>query len=912
MTLVGKTLSITRSFFLILFVLLLVPPSFYHQPVAGLDASWNIALHLAFKYHLVFGKDFVFTYGPLGILHTRHPIAIDLFVYLLFDLYLLGSIFFLGRKIFRDHFGPGIILYGFFAIVLVMYDSPDEWCFFLLVFYLLFFIKTTSRKTYLCQSVLFSLLSFYIKISLGVIGVFILFAGITYLFIRRKISLMLWVVTAISFVVLLWLTARLLHVDLLSYWVTSLKLINDYNDAMFRILSQQYVIYLLAALLIIAMPAAWSVYRIAGFIRQKKLREHSDEVFVYFVVGVSLFVLFKSGFVRAEDHFHVFFKGATLFAVILYVFSPVQPGQRITALICWATLIISFVSVSTIPGSYHPYSKLTDFSFFPNRAEEIKRYLVQIFQYNQAREESDKLDSSQNALKKIIGNGTVDIMPSEISKIYFAGLRYNPRPVIQSYAVYDQYLDSLNYQKYMSESAPDYVLCSVNSIDGRYPFFDESRTKLALMSRYRIVARLDDLLVMGKKTVVQTFSKTDAAGIQDIKFGEDIPIRRTADLQYAKISVEYSMWGKIQRFFYHPPALWITFTFEDGTAKTFQAIKPILADGGVINKYVENTQDFQLLMQSNGQLSASVKKIRIGPDPVHSGFKDQITMEITRFPFSDKTEAERQTDSLSIADLLHQYKPLPIDSLTLKEDSIAWDIRNFNTYSPIVEMSGWAFRANASNEGAIIKTVLQSKDFTYELPSVQEERTDVAEHFNRADLHNTGFTSTVSTSQMAPGDYRMGIVITYKDSLTKWVRFSMGNHLLVRSNYSPEKLKSIDAVSANSDALPFYIGTVEDNNGQVLVDGWAFIRHADSRQAKTNLILQGPEGIFRINTDAVRRDDLISSFKNPLLGFGGFSCIIPKDHLPPGVYTIGIEVSCCHEKNPVWRLSDKTIKVAIH
>ncbi|HEU5165402.1 MAG TPA: hypothetical protein VFU29_07675, partial [Chitinophagaceae bacterium] len=73
---------------------MLIPPSFYHRPLEGIDASWNIAIHLAHKYNLIFGKDFVFTYGPLGILYSRHPISVNLFVYLLFDLYFLVTFFF--------------------------------------------------------------------------------------------------------------------------------------------------------------------------------------------------------------------------------------------------------------------------------------------------------------------------------------------------------------------------------------------------------------------------------------------------------------------------------------------------------------------------------------------------------------------------------------------------------------------------------------------------------------------------------------------------------------------------------------------------------------------------------------------------------------------------------------------------
>ena len=53
--------------------------------------------------------------------------------------------------------------------------------------------------------------------------------------------------------------------------------------------------------------------------------------------------------------------------------------------------------------------------------------------------------------------------------------------------------------KYLSADAPDYILFSVNSIDDRYPFFDESRTKLAIFNHYSVVKEIDGDLLLRKK-----------------------------------------------------------------------------------------------------------------------------------------------------------------------------------------------------------------------------------------------------------------------------------------------------------------------------------------------------------------------------------------------------------------------------
>ena len=80
------------SLLCIIFFLFLVFPIHFYRPAApGLDPSYIIAIHLAYKYHLLFGKDIVFTFGPLGFLNYRYPIAIPALIYLLFDIYFLTT-----------------------------------------------------------------------------------------------------------------------------------------------------------------------------------------------------------------------------------------------------------------------------------------------------------------------------------------------------------------------------------------------------------------------------------------------------------------------------------------------------------------------------------------------------------------------------------------------------------------------------------------------------------------------------------------------------------------------------------------------------------------------------------------------------------------------------------------------------
>ena len=99
-----KAPSYLLYFFLVLFVFLLFPSRFFFYTGLGLDESWNMGLHLAYKYKLVFGRDFIFGFGPLGILHTRFPVSVNIFVYILFDIYFLATLWHVLKKILQGVF----------------------------------------------------------------------------------------------------------------------------------------------------------------------------------------------------------------------------------------------------------------------------------------------------------------------------------------------------------------------------------------------------------------------------------------------------------------------------------------------------------------------------------------------------------------------------------------------------------------------------------------------------------------------------------------------------------------------------------------------------------------------------------------------------------------------------------------
>ena len=77
------------TYFILFFIAsLIIPRHIFNTPSFGLDASWQIAINLAIKENLKFGKDFIFTYGPWGFLATSLPQFVSSYFIVPFFLYI--------------------------------------------------------------------------------------------------------------------------------------------------------------------------------------------------------------------------------------------------------------------------------------------------------------------------------------------------------------------------------------------------------------------------------------------------------------------------------------------------------------------------------------------------------------------------------------------------------------------------------------------------------------------------------------------------------------------------------------------------------------------------------------------------------------------------------------------------------
>jgi hypothetical protein len=342
------------------------------------------------------------------------------------------------------------------------------------------------------------------------------------------------------------------------------------------------------------------IYGLAFVADRKLYTRDFDSLLRFLLVSVFIFLVFKHSFVRAAGHYGFFYFSVPPAIGLLTVFAPPGIRNRLEKVLI-LTLILSFPVAARLYTVDHVTTRLTRLYNYTVNALNPTPGPITNPDWEQQRLQASTLN--------LIGDGTVDVMPWEISTVYINGLTYNPRPVIQSYTAYDAYLDKLNEKKYLSQDAPDFVIFTPGDIDGRHPLFIEPRTRRTLLTHYEVVEETPSYLLFKRRKSPLEISET-VTEPQTSQLGEFIPLDYTGGLQYISADIEYSLLGKLARTFYQPPLLRVAVEFEDGETQRFRAVMPLVNDEVLVNPFFDTVQSAGDFFRSNGEVGRPVRGIK--------------------------------------------------------------------------------------------------------------------------------------------------------------------------------------------------------------------------------------------------------------------------------------------------------------
>lgn len=260
----------------------------------GVDHSWMIALSYAWQQDWAFGKDIIFTYGPLAFLSTRTYLSQNIFPLLAFDIYFIvsaGYVFWEILKTNHDRKTPLLLLLTCFMYKNAMFLTLVFSLQFLALCYLITYVRYKSFWL-LLQASLLTWLIFFIKVNMAfpALAIWFLFVGYYTLKNLLRVKDLLWLMLAN--LILIILSILFLHIDLWGYLNASWHLVSAYDGAVsvkvssmhtffFSIICTSYVVFM--AYLIISL---W--------------RANSFTIVVNLAFALIAFVSFKTSYVRAD------------------------------------------------------------------------------------------------------------------------------------------------------------------------------------------------------------------------------------------------------------------------------------------------------------------------------------------------------------------------------------------------------------------------------------------------------------------------------------------------------------------------------------------------------------------------------------------------------------------------------------
>ena len=560
------------------------------MPEPGLDPSWMLAMNQAIAQKLVMGRDIVFTFGPYASIYTKsfHPATDHLMI--LGGLY-LGLCFFLAAYLnFRQSTMP--LQLGLVIVMTCAVFSLDA----LLLVYPLMVGTFVCVRAEQCQ-VRISTLALALLVSpFGLLPLIKLSAAGACLAATALMAMLLlirqrwWHLLTVTLVpamsmIFFWTFAGQATSDLPQYLRSAVPIISGYTDAMsLKGNSMQVAVFILCAMGLTA--AVWTSTKQDGL---------PARTFTGLLFAATLFVAFKSGFIRHDWHALIAASAILLAALLAGVISPTAWRMRVVYF-----GILAFVAIA--PAHRPPNAK----AWFDAL---ISPYTAAWTGIRQRITEPGKLHSDFQTQISILGStagfprmeGTVDIYSYEQSLLIASGNHWNPRPIFQSYSAYTPELAEINRQHLLGSDRPDNLIFNVQPIDSRLPALEDGSSWSTILSDYEPVAMSNEELVLRQRPEVDRrpgpdFVLPPATG----QMGQAMDLPSNDGLLFARLRLEQSLAGRLWNFFYKPDELRITLELRDGEVRRYRLIAGMAESEFLLSPLIESSAEF-------GQLSAGAK-----------------------------------------------------------------------------------------------------------------------------------------------------------------------------------------------------------------------------------------------------------------------------------------------------------------
>lgn len=556
-------------------------------PGAGLDPSWTLALEHAAREGRMFGSDFVFTYGPFGVLTTR------LFDPGTFGFVLLGDLVLTGLflvPLFWSRRPAVLLLYGIAilaaALAPLALDARVTIAF-LVVF--LMAVRERGRWAWLALLLLSPFLLTKFSYALAALPLLAL-ADAYRLVMFRRIP----VLTAIAFAALVLGMLATGHSlgALPGLAANVMEVISGYSSAMQSAIGGIYpLLAAFAAMLVILGLCLVALWR-RGDALAVSGRRLLPVAAVILGLAWTFFVAFKMGHVRQDLHifitWHAFVMGIAVMAAFL---DGARALARRELVLTWLLMAGSLLPIAALDAvNYMKFTNPSPVAYLGQRAVDLVVRPVRTLAWLNPGHWQSMTDQRRAAEVAIAARlpvpavGTMDVIPLDAAPVIVSAADYRPRPVPQSYSSYTPHLQALDAAHFESSaSAPATLFLKIGDIDERLPTL-ATGPSLPVIARWYDAVGASPLGLILHRRAAPRESRSEGAGQADFALGGWVNVPPAgAGLLLARIEIGPSLVGRAIGFLAREPMLWITLRYDNGAERTFRYVPGMGRSGFVLS-----------------------------------------------------------------------------------------------------------------------------------------------------------------------------------------------------------------------------------------------------------------------------------------------------------------------------------------
>ncbi len=760
---------------LIVSMLLLYVPFKPELPVASLDPSWSMGMNELVYRGAVFGRDVIFTFGPMASVYTTmfHPSTDS--TMLLASMVLALGVAFAWAILLRGR--SAWVWLGVSMSVWFMFKSRDAMLFLLPVLAALATGEWVWRRRELINEdsqrqkwELAGLILVWVGVGLlplikGTMLVLSLaLTALTCLYVALQgfrlgaacVLLLPQVVT-----VLAWkLTGQPIEY-LPAYLHSMTEIVKGYTEAMssWHVKHGHYTQVLpFLVMTLFLLRLVW---------RQGMARGRVTALFVVLAYGMSLFVAYKAAFVRHDEGHAIAASNLLWAAVLTAVIRQPMPRWQATrwvasAFALWLTMML-------------PFPNWTAWRYATSWWDTQQGAVVAL---------TDRLtrpaaihDAYEAALARIRQahplpsmHGATDVYSTNQAVLLAHGLSWRPRPVLQSYSAYTPALAQLNREHLTGPAAPDTLLFAIEPIDGRMASQEDGESWPHLLAQYEPVQRARDGLILQRRNTAEVVpDEPDRVLVErEAVLGDWVTLPDESGPMVFAVRIERNALGRLMHTAFKAGPLALDLELTNGTVRRLRVVSGMLSGGVLLSPLVESTDEFALLFGDSALLADKrVKSIRLvelnrGPSQWQNRYTltikearglgqqhDAMMRVVTFQPLQEVNAADTWVDTVCDGS---------IDELnTAVKDGV------HQHQAALLRMRGWVVHrgANGPELKKPLLTFKGSDGQRWKMLAVQDLRPDVGAHLGRAEFAGAGWKVM---GDLRPAHGTMKLSVAYEDA----------------------------------------------------------------------------------------------------------------------------------------------------